>query len=195
MNSAAAAVALIASLSADGVFGISSQDVRSRLFADLTVPHEALPAGCELSPGPSIRVDETHIRGGLWGGLQINRNPWTGVDRLMTAIISERVAPPSRLPDGPPLNPAQFAEFRLHLADGIDASYAAFYFDSAANELVEVYGLEFPTAAAAIRFRRESRAEPRQPSSWAVPYGRILVTLFGHSDCARAVDSYLQMLQ
>jgi hypothetical protein len=113
----------------------------------------------------------------------------------MTAIISERVAPPSRLPDGPPLNPSQFAEFRLHLADGMNASYAAFYFDAAANELVEVYGLEFPTASDAIKFRAESRAEPRQPSWWAVPYGPILVTVFGNSDCARAVDTYLQTLR
>jgi hypothetical protein len=163
---------------------------------ELTVPTTKLPAGCELSLAPTAPLSGNRVRGGLWGGLQINRNPWSGVDRLMTATIRERIDPPFRLPDGPPLNRAQLAEFRLHLADGINASYAAFYFDSAANELVSVYGLEFPSDTDAIMFRRNSRMLAGSADHvYVVPLGRIVAAIFGDGECARAVDAYVRNLR
>src|SRR5687768_15642469 len=96
----------------------------------LTVPAERLPAGCTLSPAPAQSIDGQHVRGGLWAGLPISRNPWVGTDRQIIASIRERVDPPSELPDGPPLSRAELARARLRLADGVEAGYAAVYLDA-----------------------------------------------------------------
>jgi hypothetical protein len=71
---------------------------RSISINDLTVPPDRLPAGCTLSPSDSVHLDGNRIRGGLWAGLPIASNPWTGTDRPIVAFIRERM-------DGPPLEP------------------------------------------------------------------------------------------
>src|SRR5436309_123897 len=77
---------------------------------DLNVPAERLPAGCVLSPTPTVRLDGNKVRGGLWANLPAN--PWIGTDPVMIASIRERFDPLRLLPDGPPLNARESALFR-----------------------------------------------------------------------------------
>jgi hypothetical protein len=63
-------------------------------LADLTVPADRLPTGCGLSPSPWIRSSDNRVRSGLWAGLPISSNPWTGTDRAIVASIVERVIDP-----------------------------------------------------------------------------------------------------
>lgn len=106
----------------------------------LTVPASQLPQGCALSAAPGVTRDGDTVRGGLWAGLPITTNPWIGSDRVIVAAIRERIEPPSPLADGPPLSSAERARFRLRLAEGVEAAYAAVYVD-AANRLLVVYGM------------------------------------------------------
>lgn len=115
----------------------------------------------------------------------------------MTAIIREQVDPPSRLPDGPPLNPAQLAEFRLHLADGISASYAGFYYDSASNEVIAVFGLVFPQAADTLNFvQNRQRLIGTLAGIYPTPLGQAVVLVSGKGGvCVAAIDAYLRAIK
>jgi len=125
----------------------------------------------------------------LWAGLP--SNPWIGTDGVHLASIASVFTPPIRVPDGPPLNPREAARFRLHLADGIEEGYEAVYLPSDTALLI-VYGLRFPTAAAAQAFMRESQfaQNPR-----AVQAGALVALASGPAgDCFDAVLAHLRSL-
>jgi hypothetical protein len=158
----------------------------------LTVPSGRLPAICVLSPAPTIRDGENRIRTGLWAGLPIDRNPWFGSDRVVTAIIRERLAPP-RLPDGPPLDRAQLARFRFELAAGVERSYAAVYAASYSGSLVTAYGLEFPTEEDVDRLQVELHTSA---TAELFPIGRVLAIIAGpQNECRDAVIAHMRSLR
>lgn len=103
----------------------------------LTVPAERLPAGCTPPESPVMRGGDDKMQSGLWGGLPITSNPWTGYDRAIVAAIVERMDRPILVPDAP-LTRRDAARFRLQLADGVDEAYAAVY-RQPAPPLVIVY--------------------------------------------------------
>jgi|SRR5579862_1045532 len=123
-------------------------------LVDLTVPAERLPVGCLLSPTPSVKLEGNRYRGGLWAGLP--SNPWIGTDSVRIASIASIFFPSIRMPDGPPLDKKEMALFRLHFADGIEEGYEAVYLTDDSAPFIIVYGLRFPTAAAAQSFFEQS---------------------------------------
>lgn len=92
---------------------------------DLTVPTDRLPTGCALSPAASLPLDGKRVRTGLWAGLPIAMNPWTGTDRPLIASIRERMDGPTLTPDGPPPTARELSRYRSRLADGVEEAYAA----------------------------------------------------------------------
>src|SRR5262245_35334242 len=72
-----------------------------------------LPGECDLSSAPSRRLDGNRFQSGLWGGLPITTNPWSGTDAKIIASIRERMYGPPRMPDGPPLDRRAAARFFL----------------------------------------------------------------------------------
>lgn len=110
------------------------------VLQQLTVPARQLPPDCVLSAAPAVARDGDTVRGGLWAVLPITSNPWIGSDPRVVAAIRERIEPPPAVADGPPLSSAERARFRLRLAEGVEAAYAAVYVD-ARDRSVVVYGM------------------------------------------------------
>jgi hypothetical protein len=172
------------------VSGVLEGHPQTISLRDFTVPSERLPNGCVLAPAPFVRESGNRVRGGLWAGLPIDRNPWVGSDPVITAAIRERIAPPARLPDGPPLNPSELARYRLALADGIAQSYAAIYQASDSTALIVVYALEFPTERDADTFRYSVR------SSGLLTMGRVIALISGdENDCQQALSAHIRSLR
>jgi hypothetical protein len=106
----------------------------------LTVPAERLPAACTLSPAPSIRVDDSTVRSGLWA--EFPTNPWIGTDRRLIVSIRQMIDGPYSVPDGPPLDPKPTTRYLSQLADGVEEAYGAVYAQSDAG-LITVRALRF----------------------------------------------------
>jgi hypothetical protein len=127
----------------------------------------------------------------VWAGLPIDSNPWAGSDRVLTAAIRERVDLPLRLPDGPPLNPAELARYRLKLAEGIEQSYAAVYRESDYGSNVVVYGLEFSSDQDAADFRGRARIAATE----ILAIGRIVAAVSGPpGSCIQAIIAHIRSL-
>ena len=153
-------------------------------LADLTVPAERLPTGCGLSPSPSIRM-----RAGLWAGLPISSNPWTGTDRGIVASIVERVIDPPRIPDGPPPTNSELARFRLRLADDVEEAYAAVYTDGGPS-LISVNAVRYVDAAELTSLRNSGRM---RPGSFRLMAGRTLLTVSGDDGpCLQGVSAHVK---
>ena len=116
-------------------------------LAALTVPAEKLPTGCALAAKDTLQLDGGKVRSGMWAGLPIPANPWTGSDEAIVAAIRERIEPPARVVDGPPLTPRERARFRLGLAEGVEAAYAAFYVEDD-QRVIGVYAVKLANAVA-----------------------------------------------
>ena len=163
---------------------------------DLTVPGDRLPGGCALSPAASVRLDGNSIRGGLWAGLRIRTNPWTGTDASVVASIRERLdGGPPLVPDGPPLTPREQARYRLRFADGIEEAYAAIYLPSNSSGLVVVYGLRFPSADNAVDVWANARRS-KNLSTVGLTVGPILAFVSGDGgSCFQSVVAYVKSLE
>ena len=110
---------------------------------DLTVPPRHLPARCALSPAAPVSDGRT-VQGGLWAGLPIPMNPWTGDDRRTISSLRERMGDVPLITDAP-LTAKDASRYSLRLAEGVDEGYAAIYSESQ-TERVVVYALRFATA-------------------------------------------------
>jgi hypothetical protein len=170
--------------------GLAQNNPRSLTLDSLTVPQHRLPPACRSAPAPSESIGSNRIRGGLWSGLPISTNPWTGTDRRLIATIRERIDPPLT-PDGPPLSGQEAARYSLQLADGIDEGYAAFYTQSD-SEHIAVY---------ALRFRDGGRnGDPLTTSRRFYPtrieLGRIVAWVSGSvGPCLQAVEAHVRSLR
>jgi hypothetical protein len=162
----------------------------------LTVPGEALASDCALKqpaprPVPSSRAEGTLIR-------SVERspfptNPWSGTDRKLVAEVRKAIDGTPRLPDGPPLEPADAAAFLLKLADNVVEAYRAAYV-SADGSQVYVW---------AVRFNDETLAKPERLSGTISPPRGfksrlvrgatvVLVTAPSSNECVRSVDDYIR---
>jgi hypothetical protein len=164
-------------------------------LGDLTVPIERLPVGCGLTPSAVVREDGNRVRGGLWASLPIRTNPATSSEPPVVVEIRERVEGPTLTPDPPALSAREVARFRLKLAEGIEASYAAIYQPPDSSELVVLYGLQFADAAAAQQFWSHARAASN-PRATGVVLGPIVAVATGpNGACLDAVRAHLQSLR
>jgi hypothetical protein len=175
------------------VFGCNaSLDGAVRIaVTDLTVPTDRLPDGCSASAAPAEQVSGNRVRGGLWAGLNIPTNPWSGTDRRTIADIRQRVDPSSRLPDGPPLGGGQLAEYHLKLADGVEEGYAAIYRWAGTPDLVTVYGLRLTATESFEAFPAPRKATD---ASTRIAVGQIVAVASGHGVCFDAISDYLKSL-
>lgn len=167
-----------------------AQSTRTPFVAmeELTVPGERLPTGCRLAPR-SERAEGGRIRT-FSSGLLVSTNPWIGTDPQLVASIRQRMEPPSKVPDGPPMTTSQLARFRLKLAEGVDEAYIAVYKD-AGPELILVYAVRFASLDDVPRVR-DSRA-PKNPRLTRVELGRTVAMVHGDGgECFQAIGAYLQ---
>jgi len=160
------------------------------LLAALSVPQSDLGIGCRVAAAPTRQLSGNRIQSGLWAGLPIDHNPWIGSDPAVIAAIRERIDPPQRLPDGPPLDAAQLARYRLQLADGVKQAYAAVYVSADANVLVTVLGLEFLTDQDAQQFVASAK-----PTGELVTLSRAVATAQGSGSCRDVVAAHVRSLR
>jgi hypothetical protein len=127
----------------------------------------------------------------MWAGLPITSNPWTGGERRVVAAIRERIdASTIVIPDGPPLNGRDLAAFRAHLADGVEAAYAAVYRTDHPVPVV-VYGLRFASDSSFEDAWVKAAGRP----GTRFASGRTIVELSGDSSpCFPAVAAYVRTL-
>jgi hypothetical protein len=159
----------------------------SKLLTELTLPESRLATGCRLVPAPTEHLAGKPVRGGMWAGFPIPTNPWAGTDRHIVAAIREQVDPPPVTPDPPALDSRGNAAFRLRLADGVEAAYAA------------IYGSDEPflVVVLAIRFGEEGKpltaSTDRSRSTAHFASGRTLIGISGEqSRCFPAVVAYVK---
>ncbi len=159
---------------------------------DLTVPNEHLPSGCALAPADSVRLEGNRVRGGLWAGLPIPTNPWTGTDRPIIASIRERMDGPPLVPDGPPLTARELSRYRLQLADGVEEAYAAIHMQPEPN-LIVVYASR-SASTKTFDILSDTRAF-KDPRVMRLQIGPIVAVVSGDGgQCFQAVGAYLKFL-
>jgi len=164
-------------------------------LGDLTVPPDRLPPGCAPPPSRVERADGATVRGDLWAGLPISRNPQTSSEPKLIVEVRERLEGPRLIPDAPALTARDAARFRIHLADGIDEAYAAIYRQPDSHEMVVVYGLRFPDARGAAEFWSTARSA-RNPRGTALVSGPIVAAVSGPGGaCYDAVAAYVDSLR
>lgn len=158
---------------------------------DLRVPAERLPAGCALSPAPTIPLDGNRVRSGLWA--EFPSNPWTGTDRRLIASIRQLIDGPAAVPDGPPLDAKQLSRYLGQLADGVEEAYGAVYLQSETS-LITVRAIRF--AASGPISSRGDAADKRDSNlgTARVAIGPIVAIVTGEGDCFQAVGVYLKSL-
>ena len=168
------------------VFGLTAMRGQARLALEaLTVPPNRLPEGCAMPPSDYIQLSANRVQGGLWAGLPITSNPWIGADRKIVAAVRDRVAAPSRLPDGPPLSGGELRRFRLQLAADVAEAYAGVYYDEANGSGSVVY---------AARFTRTPVPESTRGSRDAlrIVHNDTVVVVSGSGPCFEAVAGYVK---
>ena len=152
-------------------------------LARLTVPAESQPLTCRLASSPVEPKQPKpgeQVTGGLWTGLPIPGNPYLGTDLAVATELRERVLPPPRIPDGPPLSRADLGRFRARAAEDVVESYVAVYLDPA-FQLTTVYGLRLRAGQERTAVRQSSTELLR----WAGP--TVVVVVAGSGLCANPV--------
>ena len=162
----------------------------------LTVPGEALPSNCALKqpasrPIPSSRAEGTVIRSEEWSPFPTN--PWSGTDRKLVAEVRKAIDGTPRLPDGPPLEPADAAAFLLKLADNVVEAYRAAYV-SADGSQIDVWAIRFNDDTLAQPERLSGTMNPPRGFSRRLVRGAtvVLVTAPSSNECVRSVDGYIR---
>ena len=158
---------------------------------DLTVPADRLAAGCVVSPAPWVRLEGDTFRGGLWANLPIPTNPWSGTDAQLLATIRERIDP-ALLPDGPPLSRGELGRFRMKLAEGVEAAYAAVYIQPGSENLIVVQALKFATGAEAVSAWKNISA--KNPNVVRDASSTVVVAVSGAGECFETVRTYVNSL-
>jgi hypothetical protein len=172
----------------------ASQAAQPRVVTlrDLTLPAERLPGGCALSPAPSVHLDGSRVRSGLWA--EFPTNPWIGTDRRLMASIREMVDGPVAVPDGPPLGAKELSRYLVQLADGVEEAYGAVYMQSDAN-LISVRAIRFAPGEKPWASAHSSDTRvPRNPGMIRVAIGPIVAIVTGDGECFQAVGAYLKSL-
>jgi hypothetical protein len=162
----------------------------------LTVPDEALPSDCALRqpaprPVPSLRAEGTVIRSVEWSPFPTN--PWSGTDRKLVTEVRQAIDGTPRLPDGPPLEPADAAVFLLKLADNVVEAYRAAYVSADGSE-VGVWAVRFNDDTLAKPERLSGTMNPPRGFRSRLVQGAtvVLVTAPSSNECVRAVDGYIR---
>jgi hypothetical protein len=182
---------MVLSLATAFTIGLTQTDPPAITLDELTVPIDRLPAGCALSPAASA-IEGNKVSSGLWAGLPIPTNPWTGHEGQAVSSITERLAP-SRVSDGPPLTQRESARFRSALPDGVEDGYAAIYLDSSSTALVVVYGLAFRSTES-VRDFLAAPTLPHRSTRGTMTIGRTVVAISGDGPCFHAIEAHLRSL-
>jgi hypothetical protein len=148
-----------------------------------------------LTPSAFVREAGNRMRGGLWASLPIRSNPSTSSEAPLAAEIRERIEGPIVTPDPPALSPRDAARYRVKLAEGIAASYAAIYQPPDSSELVVLYGLQFADAAAAQEFWSHARAAGNPRATGVVLGPMVAVATGPNGACLDAVAAHLRSLR
>jgi hypothetical protein len=158
-------------------------------FDVLTAP-STLPAGCALVPAAVERVEGGRVTGGLWAGLRMQSNPWTGETPGVLVEIRTRMFGPSPMPDGPP-DARIAAGVARTLVEGL-SGYAAVYRQGDAR--VAVYALR---STDPLRLPRSSRAEKDDGTGQAFARfwkGQAAVLVVGdRGSCFSALEQHLRV--
>ena len=104
---------------------------------DRPADHATGIVGCALIEAPSERTARGSVRSGLWAGLSIRANPWTGASPRVVFEIRTRMFGLDAIPDAPP-DLRTSAQIERSLVQGM-SGYAAFYRHG--EERVAVYAL------------------------------------------------------
>jgi hypothetical protein len=168
---------------------VKNVSARPVTMQNLTVPGTALPTGCGLSPAAFV-VDGNRVTGGLWAGLPISTNPWTGTARPVVASIRERMDGPIPAPDAPPVDRNAAARYRRQLTDGVEEAYAAVYGAQSDPNPVVVLALRFAPAEKPFY-----PLSDRRPSDRRIEIGQLHAVVSGNGgESSQAVEAYLKSL-
>jgi hypothetical protein len=179
-------------ISVASAFGMTQNvPVRPVAMQDLTIPKDRLPAWCALARANSTREPDGRIHGGLWAGLPITTNPWTGTDHRVIASIRERADPPPTVTDAP-LTRAEASRYFLRLADGVEEGYAAVYTQEGSNDSVVVSALRFAATEKPFYSLADAKASYRPTTR--IEIGRIVAVVTGGGECFQALETYLKSL-
>jgi hypothetical protein len=169
---------------------------------ELTPPADRLPEGCGLKslepvpqtyqpPGARVRIVQP---GQSMHPPNVIANPWIGSERLNLAWLRRRVDgfEPLRVPDAPPMMPAEDLAFFEQLADGISEGYAATYVQRWAPDL-GVHAVR-SSAGAEARAVFLQRSRGRRVSK-RFTFGDVRVVLYGDAgECSTAIETHLRSL-
>jgi hypothetical protein len=149
-------------------------------LAVLTVPAKALTSECRLQPDSATNVRSAFAT-----------NPWIGDDRRAMSMIKTAMGFITKVPDGPPLDRRQAAEFERRSMEGVHEGYRAAYEDSDGVD-VEVLALDFDTAAQAAAMQLTANRTTR------FVRGSTLIVITrrdAHSGCFEAVQAHIAALK
>jgi hypothetical protein len=171
---------MLASAAANSVAG-----QQGSVFDALTTPEATLPAGCVLTPSSSERQGARMVSG-LWDGLPVRSNPWTGESPRVLGPIRSRMFGPPRMPDAPP-DARLAAKLERDLVEGL-SGYAAFYRQGDAR--VSVYALR---GAGLPAWPPAPAADPAGRAMARLGSGELRVLAVGDAGpCFAAVERHLR---
>ena len=165
----------------------------------LTITANRLPSGCRLNPAdppPTPAAQNNVVVGStpvFQGAADFGANPWKGSDRETVARVRLTVDGTPELPDGPPLDRRQLAQFQLRLAEHVAEAYKATYL-STDDTGIDVFAVRFDSetmAATPVVSQTSSRLITRR-----LVLGRnvVRVSTRARSACFDAVFDYIAAL-
>jgi hypothetical protein len=155
----------------------------------LTAPSSTLPAGCAVVPAASERQDGGRVTGGLWAGMRLQSNPWTGETPAVLIEIRTRMFGLAPVPDGPP-DARTAAQIARTLVEGL-SGYAAIYRQDAAR--VAVYALRSAGPVQWTRSRLPERDDGTGQAFARIGKGTVAVLVVGdRGACFTSIERHVR---
>jgi hypothetical protein len=169
------------------------QSPKSIALQDLTVPADRLTEDCQLktttvNSGRGRIVSEAD---------PFPTNPWSGQDTRLVAMVRGFVDGVPEVPDGPPLDRRQAAQYQLKYAESVRQAYQAQYIGPLGSA-VHVFAVTFKDARLAQADASSGRARRARGATTRVVIGPTVVRVIarqGRSECFDMVNRHIESLK
>jgi hypothetical protein len=164
----------------------------------LTVPPDRLPPGCMLAPEDRSAANPPQGAAVVAAppGIMAPTNPWVGTDRQIVAAIRQRIEGARPEPDGPPLDLAAAAAYRLKWADHVVEAYRARY-RSGDESAIDVFAVRFDDEALASPTPPAGKTRVRLGVANRLVMGPtvVLVSAVASNGCFQRINEYVASLR